>query len=147
MGKARKEKDVKNIVHGIAKWTPKIWDEDQQIVSSHSGKLEMSKNVLTARKRGENVMSICISRFTSTGESKLNYHDPIKRQVLHTFEKNGKTKKSMSVSEDDKESFSNIFSTFDCEKHNLKYITNWPVTTKPWSIMAYYKHTASHYAF
>ena len=166
LGKARKEgdeEDVKNIVHGIATWTPKIWDEDQQIVSFHSGKLasaEMSKNVLTAgkrkcthskknvltagknvltagknvltagknvltagkmysqqekenvltaRKRGENAMSDFISRFTSTGESKLNYHDPIKRQVVHTFEKIGKTKKGLSVSEGEKESFSKIF--------------------------------------
>ena len=94
LGKARKEKDEEDVKilyieleHGHQKYGTKT---NQQIVSFHSGKLasaEMSKNVLTSRKRGENAMSDFISRFTSTGEYK------IKRQVVHTFDKNGKTKK------------------------------------------------------
>ena len=36
--------------------------------------------------------------------------------------------------EDEKESFGSILSTFESQKLNLKYIMNWPVTSKPWAI-------------
>ena len=43
-------------------------------------------------------------------------------------------KKKHSITEYKKESFGSILSVFESQKLNLKYIMNWPVTTKPWAI-------------
>ena len=42
--------------------------------------------------------------------------------------------KKHSITEDEKESFGSILSIFKSQKLNLKYIMNWPVTIKPWTI-------------
>ena len=52
---------------------------------------------------------------------------------MYTFEiPHGK--KNHSITEDEKESFGSILSIFESQKLNLKYIMNWPTTTKPWAI-------------
>ena len=45
----------------------------------------MVKNVLNAEEKGGELLQEFISRFT-TGNAKLKYNDPIKRQKVYTFE-------------------------------------------------------------
>ena len=45
----------------------------------------MVKNVLNAEEKGGELLQELISRF-KTGNAKLKYNEPIKRQKVHTFE-------------------------------------------------------------
>ena len=45
----------------------------------------MTKSVLNAEEKGEELLQELISRFT-TYNAKLKYNDPIKRQKVHIFE-------------------------------------------------------------
>ena len=91
----------------------------------------MVKNVLNPEEKGRELLQESISRFTS-GNAKLKYNEPIKRQKVYTFEiPHGKKN---SITEDKKESFESILLIFESQKLNLKYIMNWPLTAKPWAI-------------
>ena len=86
----------------------------------------MVKNVLNAEEKGGELLQELISRF-KTGNAKLKYNEPIKRQKVHTFEIPYGKKKHSKIA-DQEESFGSIISIFENQKFNLKYIINWPVT-------------------
>ena len=64
----------------------------------------------------------------------LTYNDPIRGLKLYTFEMPRQKYTNRSITEDEKESFVSIPAIFESQKLNLKYIMNWPATTKPWAI-------------
>ena len=139
MGCSRKEKDednVKNLVIRISTWLPSIWDPEHPIVELDDGNLaseNMVNSVFNAEEKGEELLQEFISRFT-TENSKLKYNDHIKRQKVYRFEMPQRKDTNRSITEDEKESFGSILAIFESQKLNLKYIMNWPVTTKPWAI-------------
>ena len=85
VGYSKKEKDlevVKNVGLRISDWVPDILDPKQAIVKINDGSLakqEMVKKALNAEEKGAELLQEFISRFT-TGNAKLKYNDPIKRQ-------------------------------------------------------------------
>ena len=86
--KEKDEEDVKNVGLGISDWAPDIWDPKQPIVKINDGSLatqDMVENVLNAEQKDGELLQKFISRFT-TGNAKLKYNDPIKRQKVYTFE-------------------------------------------------------------
>ena len=89
--------------------------------------------------RGRDAFQEFLARFTSDSnstseQSTKSYYDPIKRQKLITFKSSGTRIKTKTVTEDEKQSFTEILSVFESRKLNLRYIMQWPVTSKPYSI-------------
>ncbi len=125
---------------------------------------EMVRNVMTTKDRGARAMAEFIGRITGVTDNKqdetqsqqlsisdvpepmqtsetahthkpsLNYHDPIKRQPVLTFENLAETKKKVSIVEDEGRSFAAILAEYDARKLNMRYIMDWPITSKPWAI-------------
>ena len=86
--KENDEGDVKNVGLWISDWVPYIWDPKQPKVKINDGSLatqDMVKNILTAEKKGQELLQQFIFWFTTTN-AKLKYNDPIKRQKVYTFE-------------------------------------------------------------
>ena len=90
----------------------------------------------TCKERGMETMKQFEVRFTiqeSTEMSKKSYYDTIPRQKVITFQST-KPKKKLTMDEDETKSFAEILSYFDEKKLNLKFIMNFPVTSKPYAI-------------
>ena len=108
----------------------------QPLVSSATGQQaspEMIENFNNLKLRGRDALQEFLSRFTSSSNSTneqsiKSYYDPIKRQKLITFKSTGTKVKTKTVTEDEKQYFTEILSVFDSRKLNLRYIIQWPVT-------------------
>ena len=90
----------------------------------------------TCKERGVEAMKQFEVRFTiqeSTEMSKKSYYDTIPRQKVITFQST-KPKKKLTMDEDETKSFAEILSCFDEKKLNLKFIMNFPVTSKRYAI-------------
>ena len=125
------EDDVQRVVNGIETWLPDLWEE-KPLVHISDGTLasdEMVSNVLAAKENGKKAMTEFIARFCTTGGD-LKFYDPIKKQVVKTFETMNKPKaKDNTIPEDECESFATALAKFDNVKLNLKYLTNWCLTS------------------
>jgi hypothetical protein len=62
------------------------------------------------------------------------YSDPIKKQLVLTFDKITEQKKRVSIVQDEGQSFAAILADYDEKKLDLRYIMEWPITSKPWAI-------------
>ena len=82
----------------------------------------MFKNVLNAEEKVGELLQELISRF-KTGNAKLKYSEPIKRQTVYTYEIPYGKKKHSKIA-DQKEYFGSIISISESQKFNLKYIMN-----------------------
>ena len=134
--KVKDEDDGKNAAIEISTWLPSIWDLEQAIVKLDKGNVaseNMVNSILKVEEKGEELLQEFISRFTSEN-SELKYSDSIKRHQVYTLEMPRQKDTNHSMTEGEKESFRSILSIFESQKLNLKYITNWPVTNKPWAI-------------
>ena len=90
----------------------------------------------TCKERGMETMKQFEVRFTiqeSTEMSKKSYYDTIPRQKVITFQST-KPKKKLTMDEDETTSFAEFISCFDEKKLNLKFVMNFPVTSKPYAI-------------
>jgi hypothetical protein len=99
-------------------------DEEQASITEpqQSTSSEQPQGVLTAST-------------TELPKPTLQYNDPIKRQPVFTFDKITEPKKvKVSIVEDEGRSFAEILTDYDAKKLDLRYIMDWPITSKPWAI-------------
>ena len=116
LGVARMERDedVRNIRTCIDAWVPELWKSGHPITNFATGEIatdEMKDDIIDLKKRGEIALDEFIERFTKEN-STLTYYDPIKRQQFKLFEKKI-VKNKHSIPEDEGQSFTEIFATFD----------------------------------
>ena len=80
-----------------------MWKKEQPLDNVCDGTIasdEMVRNVLSARKTGEDVMTKFFTRFTTTGADVTDpkgakYNDPIKKQKIYTSPTSNKGKRSI----------------------------------------------------
>ena len=111
----RDETDVNMVQNCIISWIQDLWAPTQPMVNFATGQQaspEMIENFKTIKLRRAEAFQEFLSRFTSesnfTNEQSKKTYDPIRRQKLVTFESNGSTTKAKSVTEDEKQSFTEI---------------------------------------
>ena len=68
--------------------------------------------------------------------SDAEYYDKIKRQAVISFNDQDKKEKCNTIAEDENKSFGEIFSCFEGKTLNLRWIRQWPVTSKPYALCA-----------
>ena len=70
-----------------------MWKKERPLVNVCDGTIafdEMVRNVLSARKTGEDAMTELVTQFTTTvadvtDPKRAKYNDPIKKQKIYTF--------------------------------------------------------------
>ena len=132
----RDEEDVSSIITYIYAWLPELWGKDHPITSFAAGEIatdDVKDDIIDLRERGEISRDEFVGRFTQEN-AKLSYYDPIKRQSLKLFEKKT-TKKKHLKTEDEGQSFTNIFTMCNEKKLDLRKIMDYYVTSKPWVII------------
>ena len=68
--------------------------------------------------------------------SGAEYYDHIKRQTVISFNGKDKKEKCNTIAEDENKSFEEICSCFEGKTLNLRWIMQWPVTSKPFDLCA-----------
>ena len=63
--------------------------------------------------------------------SDAEFYDNIKRQTVISFNDKDKKEKCNTIAEDENKSFREILSCFEGKTLNLRWIMQWPVTSKP----------------
>ena len=99
-----------------------VADEDQVVTIEHQ-QLSEPEQIL-----GQQPICIEVPRQIP------GYNDPIKRQKVCTFDKITDQKSKVSITEDEGRSFATILAEYDEKRLDLRYIMDWPITSKPWSI-------------
>ena len=120
-----------------------MWKKERPLVNVCDGTIasdEMVRNVLSARKTGEDAITEFFKQFTTTGTDvtdpkRAKYNDPIKKQKIYTFtNQQQKKKKHQTIPEDNCKSSGNVLTQFDEKRLDMKQVLQWPVTSKPWAI-------------
>ena len=120
-----------------------MWKKERPLVNVCDGTVasdEMVRNVLSARKTGEDAITEFFKQFTTTGTDvtdpkRAKYNDPIKKQKIYTFtNQQQKKKKHQTIPEDNCKSSGNVLTQFDEKRLDMKQVLQWPVTSKPWAI-------------
>ena len=96
----------------------------------------MIKNVLSAKQNRRKAMNYFLDRFTGPNPQVAKYNDPITKQPILRFEDSYGKKETPgnTIPEDESESFGTVLAKYDSLKLDMKFLMNWPVTNKPWSI-------------
>ena len=132
----RDENKVKAIKDCLDKWIPDLWEPTKSITHIFSGLQateEMKRDSLDIKSRGAALRDSFLGDL-QTDTKKQVYYGTIKRQDIKLFSVKSK-KKKITVASDECQSFSEVFALFDEKRLNLKMIMNWPVFSKPWSIV------------
>ena len=137
------ENDVVMLSSCLKEWVPGLWDPDEPLTNIATGKkadLSMVENVRSTKKRGEEAMNELFLRITIDDDnqplSDAEYYDKIKRQAVISFNDKDKKEKCDTIAEDENKSFGEIFSCFEGKTLNLRWIMQWPVTSKPYALCA-----------
>ena len=86
-----------------------MWKKERPLVNVCDGTVasdEMVRNVLSARKTGEDAITEFFKQYTTTGTdvtdpNRAKYYDPIKKQEIYTFtNQQQKKKKHQTIPED-----------------------------------------------
>ena len=122
---------------------PDTWEKERPTVNGCDGTIasdEMVRNVLSAKKTGEDAITELFTRFTTTvtdvtDPKRAKYNDPIRKQKIYTFtNQQQKKKKHQKIPEDECELLGYVLAQFDEKRLDLKHLLQWPVTSKPWAI-------------
>ena len=109
------------------------WKKERPLVNVCDGTIafdEMVRNLLSARKTGEDAMTELVTQFTTTvadvtDPKRAKYNDPIKKQKIYTFtNQQQKKKKHQTIPEDKCKSSGNVLTQFDEKRLDMKRYCN-----------------------